>query len=42
MNDDGYGDVDTINGTVVDVRCSEFTDKIRGSDNDEMFQCMGG
>ena len=42
VNDDGYGDVDTINGTVVDVRCSEFTDKIRGSDNDEMFQCMGG
>ena len=42
VNDDGYGDVDTINGTVVDVRCSEFTDKIRGSDNDETFQCMGG
>jgi len=42
INDDGFGDVDTINGAVNDVRCSEFTDVIRGSDNDETFQCLGG
>ena len=24
------------------MRCSEFTDVIRGSDNDETFQCVGG
>ena len=42
VNDDGFGDVDTINGTVQDIRCSEFTDVIRGSDNDETFQCLGG
>ena len=41
-SDDGFGDVDTINGTVNDVRCSEFSDVIRGSDNDETFQCQGG
>ena len=42
VNDDGFGDVDTINGVVNDVRCSEFKDVIRGSDNDETFQCLGG
>ena len=42
VNDDGFGDVDTIHGVVNDVRCSEFKDVIQGSDNDETFQCLGG
>ena len=42
VNDDGFGDADAIHGVVNDVRCSGFTDVIRGSDNDETFQCLGG
>ena len=41
-SDDGYGDVDTINGHVRDIRGSNFNDVIRGSDNDETFIGRGG
>ena len=41
-NDDGFGGVDTINGAVQLVRCSEFDDVVRGSGNDEGFECLGG
>ena len=36
-NDDGYGDVDTFNGYVREVRGSDFSDRIIGSDRDESF-----
>ena len=36
-NDDGYGDVDTFNGRVREVRGSDFSDRIIGSDRDESF-----
>ena len=35
--DDGYGDVDTINGTVWEVRGTDFADRMVGSDNNESF-----
>ena len=41
-SNDGYGDVDTINGDWWEVRGSEFDDVIRGSDNDESFIGLGG
>ena len=41
-SDDGYGDVDTINGDWWEVRGSEFDDVLRGSDNDESFIGRGG
>ena len=41
-SDDGWGDVDTINGHVRDFRGSNFNDVIRGSDNDESFIGRGG
>ena len=34
---DGFGDVDTINGDVRQIRGSDFTDIIRGGDNNEHF-----
>ena len=42
VNDDGYGDADTVNGAVQQVRCTEFSDIVRGSDNDEWFECLAG
>ena len=42
VNDDGYGDVDTINGNPQSVRGSEHDDVIRGSDSDESFRGWGG
>ena len=36
-DDDGFGDSDTINGNVLGVAGSNFSDSIRGSDNDEVF-----
>ena len=42
VNNDGFGDVDTIRGYVREVRCTEFADVIRGSDNDEVFKCLRG
>ena len=42
VNDDGYGDVDTINGNPQSIRGSEYKDMIRGSDNDETFNGWGG
>ena len=41
-SNDGYGDVDTINGHVREIRGSDFDDVIRGSDNDERFIGRGG
>ena len=41
-SNDGYGDVDTINGHVREVRGSNFSDVLRGSDNDERFIGRGG
>ena len=41
-SNDGYGDVDTINGEVWGVFGSESADTIRGSDNDERFYGRGG
>ena len=41
-SNDGHGDIDTINGHVRDVRGSNFSDMIRGSDNDESFIGRGG
>ena len=41
-SNDGYGDVDTINGHVREVRGSDFSDVLRGSDNDERFIGRGG
>ena len=37
VRNDGYGDTDTINGTVSEIRGSDFTDTIIGSGNDETF-----
>ena len=42
VNDDGYGFPDTINGAVQEMRCTEFSDIVRGSDNDEWFECLAG
>ena len=42
VNDDGYGDVDTINGNPIEIRGSAHKDVIRGSDNDEQFRGQGG
>lgn len=39
---DGHGDVDTINGTIRQVRGTDFADVFRGSDNDESFIGRGG
>ena len=36
-NDDGFGDVDTFRGIVWEVRGTDLSDVIRGSDNDESF-----
>ena len=36
-NDDGHGDVDTINGPVYSIRGTDFSDRIVGSDRDESF-----
>ena len=36
-NDDGHGDVDTINGPVYSIRGTDFSDRIGGSDRDESF-----
>ena len=36
-NDDGFGDVDTISGDVWEVRGTDLSDVIRGSDNNESF-----
>ena len=36
-SDDGFGDVDTINGYVWQVRGSDFSDTIRGSNDSEHF-----
>ena len=36
-NDDGFGDVDTFNGTVGEIRGTDLSDTIRGSDNGESF-----
>ena len=36
-NDDGFGNVDTFNGTVGEIRGTDLTDTIRGSDNHESF-----
>ena len=35
--DDGFGDVDTINGTILSIRGSDFSDVMRGSDIGEEF-----
>ena len=35
--DDGFGDVDTINGAVSEIRGSDFSDRIIGSANSESF-----
>ena len=40
--DDGFGDVDTINGEVWGVAGSEFSDVLRGSDNNEVFVGRAG
>lgn len=42
VNDDGHGDADIVSGAVGQVRCSEFSDIVRGSDNDEWFECLAG
>ena len=42
VNDDGYGDVDIINGDVEAVRGSEFSDVIVGSDIDQTFEGLAG
>ena len=42
VNDDGYGDVDTINGNPQAVRATAHNDVIRGSGNDEQFNGWGG
>ena len=42
VNDDGYGDTDTVSGAVQQVRCTEFSDIVQGSDNDEWFECLAG
>ena len=36
-HDDGFGDVDTINGYIWQIRGSDFSDVIRGSGNGEHF-----
>ena len=36
-NDDGFGDVDTINGRVWEIRGSDYSDRIVGSDMRESF-----
>ena len=36
-NDDGFGDVDTFSGRVTEIRGTDLSDRIRGSDNDEVF-----
>ena len=36
-SDDGFGDVDTVNGTVGQIRGTDLSDTIRGSDHDEFF-----
>jgi len=41
-DDDGFGDVDVINGKVQGVAGSDFSDNIRGSDNDEVFVGRAG
>ena len=41
-NDDGFGDVDTISGTVWEVRGTDFKDVMRGTDNSESFIGRGG
>ena len=37
VNDDGFGDIDTINGNVSELQGTDLSDVIRGSDNDETF-----
>ena len=41
-DDDGFGGSDTFNGTVWGVGGSEFSDVIRGSDNNERFSGRAG
>ena len=41
-DDDGFGDADTINGTAQQLAGSEFSDVIRGSDNNETFMGRAG
>ena len=41
-HDDGFGDVDTINGDSYEIRGTDFNDVIRGSDGDESFVGCGG
>ena len=41
-DNDGFGDVDSINGKVWGVAGSIFSDGIRGSDNDEVFMGRAG
>ena len=36
-SDDGFGDVDTFNGRVRQIRGTDLSDTIRGSDHDETF-----
>ena len=36
-NDDGFGDVDTFTGRVGEIRGTDLSDTIRGSNNDESF-----
>ena len=40
--DDGFGDTDTITGTVWEVRGTDFKDVMRGSDDGESFIGRGG
>ena len=41
-DNDGFGDVDSINGKVWGVSGSMFSDEIRGSDDDEIFSGRAG
>ena len=40
--DDGFGDVDTINGDVSEIHGTDHSDRIAGSDGDESFIGRGG